>query len=137
MTNSIIFQDGHSHHQPDEYPIVIFDLPTKNGYFLQQTVSLPAKRWLKDLTHRSRAKLSSGFMDGASKLHPYSVIFSIIGSQGATNSFQSTLVSFLNFLAMFFPKYLTVLQCCIQFVCARIHDFVASFLKQNVVLGTP
>ena len=77
------------------------------------------------------------FMDGASKLHPYSVIFSIIGSQGATNSFQSTLVSFLNFLAMFFPKYLTVLQCCIQFVCARIHDFVASFLKQNVVLGTP
>jgi hypothetical protein len=29
------------HHQPDEYPIVLFDLQTKTGDFLQQTVSLP------------------------------------------------------------------------------------------------
>jgi hypothetical protein len=29
------------HYQPDEYPIVLFDLQTKTGDFLQQTVSLP------------------------------------------------------------------------------------------------
>ena len=38
-------------------------------------------------------------------LHPYSVIFSVIrASQGATNSFQTKLVPFLIFLAMFFSK---------------------------------
>ena len=62
------------------------------------------------------------FMDRASKLHPYSVIFSIIGSQGATNSFQSTLVSFLNFLAMFF------FQSILQFYNVVYSLFVQGFM---------